>query len=55
MQNLSAVLHKYMEPTEHETEDLILHHPFNIKYFNNDEHYPDHGVSVSSARSQEYL
>lgn len=52
MDNLKAPLHKYTEPIGHEMENLMLKHPFNIKYFNNREHYLCYGTSASSTRSQ---
>lgn len=52
MQNLNTPLHKYIEPTGHEMENLTLKHPFTIKHFNNHEHYLCYETSVSSARSQ---
>lgn len=55
MQHLDAALWKYTESTGHEMEDLMLKHPFNIKYFNNYERYPCYRTSASSARSEEYL
>lgn len=44
MQNPDAALWKYIEPTGHEMEGLMLKHPFTIKYSNNDEHFHAMGL-----------